>query len=78
MVIKIPSSETLENVNRYTKSLLKPFRSCSTYTPFRDQVAGVFPSFGLAELTQCATSKQGTGCLFSAGLRIGRKHLNLK
>jgi len=25
MVIKIPTSETLENVNRYTKSFLKPF-----------------------------------------------------
>jgi hypothetical protein len=56
MIIKIPSFETLEKVNRFTKSSYKAPVGWKHSSPVRDLAAAVFPKLGVAALTQRATS----------------------
>jgi hypothetical protein len=64
--INIPAFETLEKVNRYTKSSFKPSLGCSDSSPpCVLGVVAVFPPLNLAALTQHATSGQGTACSLS-------------
>jgi hypothetical protein len=64
LVIKIPAFEMLEKVN----SLMKPSFISSPGCRACDLSAAVFPSVGLAALTLCAGSEQGTASPLSAAL----------
>jgi hypothetical protein len=78
MFIKMLAFETLEKVNRYTKSFSKPSQGSNTCRQARYVAVVVFPPLNIAALTQCATSGQGKACSFSAALRFRREYLNSK
>ena len=65
IVIKIQAFETSEKVNGYTKSSFSP--------SLQPGPRPVFPTLGVAALTHCATSGQGTARFLSATLRVCRE-----
>lgn len=70
--------EKLEKINRYMNSSFKPSLCSNTSRQARYVAAAVFLQFGLAVLTQSATSGQGKARSFSAALRFRQDYLNSK
>jgi hypothetical protein len=65
IVIKIQAFETSEEFNGYRKSSSGPF--------LQPGLRLVFPTLGIAALTQCASSGQGTARFLSGTLRFRRE-----
>jgi len=76
MFIKMLAFETLEKLNRYTKSSSKPSLGSNTCRQARYVAVVVFPTLGLVALTQNATSGQGKARSFPAELKFRREYLN--